>query len=288
MQVNRDIDVFFCVCDEGSFSAAGKKLYMSQSAVSQKIDHLEHNLGVLLFDRHTYRPTLTRAGSYFYEEMVIMKQRFLEIEEHLAAFNHQIVIGITGPFEKKTLPSMITAYNKAYDQNVTFAYYPFGAHRQAIDSHQIDLAFGLMNNFQDDPTLITRVCYQAHVCVLTSQESPYANKQSVEISELAHENIVALGEGAGKSYYHDFLKAFQKDGFIPHIVKFVNTQEDLIMSVRMNEGIAFSAKEVVQDDDQVHILDLKHSMHQAYYGIAYRDHALDPLAAYIVKAYSQL
>lgn len=50
------------VADEGSFSAAGRRLQRVQSAVSQSIQGLEATLGVKLFDRSAKTPTLTDTG----------------------------------------------------------------------------------------------------------------------------------------------------------------------------------------------------------------------------------
>ncbi len=46
----------------GSFSAAARKLGKSQSTVSTAIAHLEIDLGLLLFDRSSRKPTLTDHG----------------------------------------------------------------------------------------------------------------------------------------------------------------------------------------------------------------------------------
>jgi len=50
------------VSDEGSFSAAGRRLHRAQSAVSYGIGNLEELLGVQLFERTGRRPRLTRPG----------------------------------------------------------------------------------------------------------------------------------------------------------------------------------------------------------------------------------
>ena len=55
--------VFYYVATSLSFSEASKKLYISQSAVSQSIKTLEKKLGQTLFIRSTKRVQLTPAGS---------------------------------------------------------------------------------------------------------------------------------------------------------------------------------------------------------------------------------
>src|SRR5712691_5640806 len=53
---------FIAAVDEGSFSAAGRKLRRAQSVVSQTLANLEAQLGVQLFDRAARYPRLTEAG----------------------------------------------------------------------------------------------------------------------------------------------------------------------------------------------------------------------------------
>jgi DNA-binding transcriptional LysR family regulator len=53
---------FIAAVDEGSFSAASRKLLRSQSVVSETISNLEEQIGVSLFDRSGRYPKLTPAG----------------------------------------------------------------------------------------------------------------------------------------------------------------------------------------------------------------------------------
>ncbi len=54
---------FIAAVDEGSFSAASRKLFRAQSVVSETIGKLEAQIGVQLFDRAGRYPKLTAAGS---------------------------------------------------------------------------------------------------------------------------------------------------------------------------------------------------------------------------------
>ncbi|MGH6639151.1 MAG: LysR family transcriptional regulator [Polaromonas sp.] len=53
---------FIAAADEGSFSAAGRKLRRAQSVVSQTLANLEQQVGFALFDRTGRYPRLTEAG----------------------------------------------------------------------------------------------------------------------------------------------------------------------------------------------------------------------------------
>jgi DNA-binding transcriptional LysR family regulator len=50
------------VCDTGSFQLASEKLNKARSAVSYSVKQVEDFYQVQIFDRSTYRPTLTRDG----------------------------------------------------------------------------------------------------------------------------------------------------------------------------------------------------------------------------------
>src|SRR6202043_3306881 len=53
---------FIAPVDEGSFSAAGRRLGRAQSVVSQTLANMEGQLGIQLFDRSGRIPVLTESG----------------------------------------------------------------------------------------------------------------------------------------------------------------------------------------------------------------------------------
>jgi len=54
--------VFVTIVNEGSFAAAARHLHRTQSAITYAIHKLEEQSGLELFDRNSYRPSLTKAG----------------------------------------------------------------------------------------------------------------------------------------------------------------------------------------------------------------------------------
>lgn len=68
----RQIEYFKAVVETGSFSEAGERCHISQSAVSQQIKALEEDLGVKLLDRHNRTFDLTEAGELFYRKSTVI------------------------------------------------------------------------------------------------------------------------------------------------------------------------------------------------------------------------
>ena len=60
--------VFAAVADEGSFTGAARRLYISHSTVSRTVTALEEELGVHLVERDNRFIALTKAGSVLREE----------------------------------------------------------------------------------------------------------------------------------------------------------------------------------------------------------------------------
>src|SRR5690554_3889171 len=58
----RNIQTFLATARTGSFSAASRALKVSPSVVMTRVDQLEREMGVRLFERSTRRLTLTPIG----------------------------------------------------------------------------------------------------------------------------------------------------------------------------------------------------------------------------------
>lgn len=69
----RHLRSFVSVARQGSFTKASKLLFVTQSALSLTIQHLEEDLGVKLFDRTTRKIELTDAG----EESLDLAERLI-------------------------------------------------------------------------------------------------------------------------------------------------------------------------------------------------------------------
>lgn len=60
--------VFAAVADEGSFTGAARRMYISHSTVSRTVTALEEELGVRLVERDNRFIALTKAGETLREE----------------------------------------------------------------------------------------------------------------------------------------------------------------------------------------------------------------------------
>lgn len=101
-QLNR-LAVFEAVAEAGSFTAAARKLGITQPAVSRHITTLESQLGFLLFVRRSNRIDLTPEGESLVE---VASQAFSAIEAvlgNLQGFDQQMIVASSTTFAESWL-----------------------------------------------------------------------------------------------------------------------------------------------------------------------------------------
>jgi DNA-binding transcriptional LysR family regulator len=89
------LTVFETIAEEGSFSAAAKKLNRTVSAVGYTIGQLEEHLGLTLFDRSAYRPKLTNEGKSILRDADMIARRIERLSARADALRRNTVVNAT-------------------------------------------------------------------------------------------------------------------------------------------------------------------------------------------------
>lgn len=109
---------FIAAADEGSFSAAGRKLRRAQSVVSQTLANLEGQFGVKLFDRARRRPVLTAEGQVLLAHartVAAEVDRLKAHAKHLAGgLEPELSIAVDVMFPMAALTAAVTAFHAAF------------------------------------------------------------------------------------------------------------------------------------------------------------------------------
>lgn len=88
---NKQLHTFVTVVDEGGFSQAARKLFITQPAVSWQIKSMEKEVETLLIERNDRDVLLTKAGEILYRNAkIILEQHNVLSEEleHLKSYEH--------------------------------------------------------------------------------------------------------------------------------------------------------------------------------------------------------
>ena len=109
---------FIAAADEGSFSAAGRKLRRAQSVVSTTLANLEQQVGFALFERTGRYPKLTEAGAALLEQaraaadgMDAFKAKARTLAEGLEP---ELAVAVDVMFPIATLTAAVQAFHKAF------------------------------------------------------------------------------------------------------------------------------------------------------------------------------
>lgn len=82
--------VFVAIVETGSFAAAARQLNRTQSAVTYTVQKLEEQTGVTLFDRTSYRPTLTTGGQSLLPQARQILQNVADYQRHAAGISRGV------------------------------------------------------------------------------------------------------------------------------------------------------------------------------------------------------
>jgi DNA-binding transcriptional LysR family regulator len=109
---------FIAAADEGSFSAAGRKLHRAQSVVSTTLANLEQQVGFALFERTGRYPQLTEAGRALLEQareaansMDAFKAKARTLAEGLEP---ELAVAVDVMFPIETLTAAVQAFHQAF------------------------------------------------------------------------------------------------------------------------------------------------------------------------------
>lgn len=105
-----DLEVFLSVADELSFSETARKLYISQSAVSQNIRKTEEELGFPLFQRSKHSVRLTEQGSIMKDAVSGILQSYRQAVSNCARIEssrRSISIYYVGTINLHALPRIL-------------------------------------------------------------------------------------------------------------------------------------------------------------------------------------
>ncbi|KLN63854.1 MULTISPECIES: LysR family transcriptional regulator [Vibrio] len=107
---------------EGSFRQASEKLFKARSAVSYSVKQVEEHYQIEIFDRDTYRPTLTREGKVLLQKI----QRLLDAANEFDLFARQmnseteteLRISISAIFPTDKVTALLKQLKQSYPDTV--------------------------------------------------------------------------------------------------------------------------------------------------------------------------
>lgn len=114
----KSLKYFITVVEEGTISAAAKKLYMSQPPLSNQMYKLEEELGCRLFERTAKRIVLTGAGKLLYDRAKLVINNLDVLKEEVSDYDKKhsgvVRIGMVSSVSDTAISKQIADFAKAH------------------------------------------------------------------------------------------------------------------------------------------------------------------------------
>ncbi|MBP2652166.1 MAG: LysR family transcriptional regulator [Firmicutes bacterium] len=239
----RELIYFVQIAKERTYSAAAKKLYISQPALSKAIKNLEDELSVKLFivvDKHN---ELTDAGEILYkkaEHLIDEYNSILDaINEVSTLKKGRMRIGIPYGLGKILLYGLISEFSNHFPEvEITISGNGSNIVKKGVLSGQIDIGVTITPP-EVDLKFNTAVIGSDQYFLLVNKENRLANHESVSFAELKNEDFLMLND-------EYIMTEITKQncittGFSPHIKMTLNRTDIITQMVEENNGIAIIA-----------------------------------------------
>jgi DNA-binding transcriptional LysR family regulator len=113
-----ELQIFVCVIECGSISAAAEQVGQTPSAVSRTLSRLEAKLDTTLINRTTRRMDLTEEGKYFFERAKLILEQMDDLEERLSSRQQtpsgRLRINAASPFMLHAIVPYISEFRSLY------------------------------------------------------------------------------------------------------------------------------------------------------------------------------
>ncbi|MEM7207455.1 MAG: LysR family transcriptional regulator [Pseudomonadota bacterium] len=201
---------FVAVAEQGGIAQASRVLSISQPAVAQALDKLEHLFEFRLFERHHARGTdLTPQGRAFLSSAYALLQAAERTEQDAKAIAADMVgvirLGCFHTIAPFYLPHIISTYAEAYPKfQIAASELTQGEIISGIDSGEIDLALTYDMSLAD-ASVELQVMTELQPFVLLSEHHPRAAQSAIRLADMADEPFVMFEGHSSREYFEDML-----------------------------------------------------------------------------------
>ncbi|MBQ6593324.1 MAG: LysR family transcriptional regulator [Solobacterium sp.] len=237
--------------EEGSITAAARRLYISQPALSQTIRQMEDDLGVQIIDRSTTPYRFTEAGT----ACLSAAEELLDLHDHL--YNRlkrirdnqegTLRLGISVQRSMQILPSVLPEFMSAWPY-VTIQLTEQGSTtlEELLLDGKLDLALAVSEPV--NPLIRYDLIESETIGVLAGRDSALAKnhaKDTVTAADLQNETFVNLRHGHSVRVIQD--KLFHESGISPKILLETDSFE-LCKRIALETGTCMISSDIFVDD----------------------------------------
>ncbi len=193
------LEMFLAVAEEGSFTRAGERLHVSQSAVSRQIGLLERELGGRLFHRDGRGPSLTHAGELLAATASSLSRKLADVAGQISDV-HGLRRGrlrLAGGMSvcMYILPRMLKRYRTLHpDVDLRVTSGTSEAILRKLRSHEVDLALLTLPVLEKDLEVVPVL--KEEMVVVTAPGHSLVARPTVDPRELGRYPLILYERGS--------------------------------------------------------------------------------------------
>jgi DNA-binding transcriptional LysR family regulator len=236
----RQLEAFVAIAETGSFTAAGERVNLTQSTISQQIKALEEELGEALFLRGKRHTQLTEAGERLMPHARMILGTLDEIAASFRASGRaprgRIRVGASAMAAAYLLGPLYEGFIRAYPdiQLVVRATSTTDETVRQVTSGEIDVGF-IAVPITNQAIAVETVAIDEIVLVV-GKDHEWAGRASVAARELDGAAVIAFERGL--SHRHTMDELLGKLGVVPRVVAETNDPITVKNFVEAGLGIA--------------------------------------------------
>lgn len=237
----RHLRYFIAVAEHLHFSRAAETLQIAQPPLSQQIQSLENELGVLLLVRTRRSVQLTPAGKAFLGEA----KKVIAQAEHAIAVAHQAHSGILGQLDigfvgtamAEVLPTVLKAFREQYPfVKTTLQNLVTTEQMQALREGQIQV--GILHPPLLDASLHLEIIRREPLTVVLPTDHALALQKQIALAQLREETFVMYPRAWNPGLFDQVTSLCQNAGFHMRLGQEALGWESIISLVAANFGIS--------------------------------------------------
>ena len=242
----RHIKIFVAVCETGSATAAGEKLFIAQPSISLAISELEDYYGVKLFDRLSKRLYITEAGKHFLEYASHIVKIFEEMETEIRNFDTQgiIRIGASITIGNYLLPKYVEKFKRLHpNMEVQAIIANSDTIEENLMKNNIDLA--LIEGIIHSPYLKSIHFKEDELVLICGLSHPLAVRDEIELEDIKNEDLLLREKGSAGREICDGL--FATNGIEVNILWESTSTQAIVRAVISGLGLSILPYLLVKD-----------------------------------------
>ncbi|WP_019394117.1 LysR family transcriptional regulator [Priestia filamentosa] len=241
-----NIEAFLYVCQLGSFNKAAEALYLTQPSVTARIQSLEREMNIKLFNRAGNKTSLTEKGEYFLPHAQKILQSYQEATYGLQQvfIPYELVIGSALSISNNVLPNILPAFKSEFKD----------VRIKLLTGHSKDILRKVINKEVDFGIIRTEAhsqiesirLYNDPIGLFVPPNHPFLKKEKVTIEDVGEHPLILFDYGS-----MDWLfihRLFLSKGITPNIYLEVDNMETAKNLVLQGLGISFLPAHCVQKE----------------------------------------